>query len=96
MREDDNRRYFDFSEDDQLLAQFEPDDVSDWYLKWTGELIQKYLRLRNPANRIAGLIAHHSAVSIGIAISVQSSLTWIKWLLIANVILLGYIVYQAI
>ena len=90
--EGDKSRYFDFSEDDQLLAQFEPSDVPDWYLKWAGELIQDYLRLRNPASRIAGLIAHHSAISTGIAIGIQSSLTWIKWLLITIVILLGYIV----
>lgn len=90
---DDKERYYDFSEDEKLLAQFDSDDVSDWYLKWTGDLLQKYLRFRNPANRIAGLIAHHSAVSTGLAMGVQSSLTRIAWLLVFNAALLAYIAY---
>jgi hypothetical protein len=90
---DDKERYYDFSEDEKLLAQFDPDDVSGFYLKWTGDLLQKYLQLRNPASRIAGLIAHHSAISTGLAMGVQSSLTRIGWLLVVNAALLAYIAY---
>ena len=90
---DDKERYYDFSEDEKLLAQFDSDDVSDWYLKWTGDLLTKYLQFRNPASRIAGLIAHHSAISTGVAMGVQSSLTRITWLLVFNAALLAYIAY---
>jgi len=90
---DDKERYYDFSEDEKLLAQFDPDDVSGFYLKWTGNLLQNYLQFRNPASRIAGLIAHHSAVSTGLAMGIQSSLTRIGWLLVFNAALLAYIAY---
>ena len=90
---DDKERYYDFSEDEKLLAQFDPNDISDFYLKWTGELLQKFLKLRNPTSRIAGLLAHHSAITTGLAMGIQSSLTRIGWLLVINALLLGYIAY---
>ena len=89
--EQGKERYFDFCDDDDLLNYFNSSGVSGWYLKDQAELITHYLEYRNPANRIAGLLAHHSAVSAGI----HRTLVYVKWIMVANTALVSYIVYKA-
>ena len=89
-------RYYDFSEDSELLRQFDPDLTSDVTLKYYAQLLTNYLALRNPVNRITGLIAHHSAISSGFSISIHRILRYIMWLMVANTVLIGYIAYQVV
>lgn len=51
-------RYFDFSEDEQLFAEFDPEGVSDVIMQIHGGEIQKFLRLRNPISALKGLISY--------------------------------------
>ena len=51
-------RYFDFSEDEQLIAEFDPEGVSDVILQIHGGVIQKHLRFRNPISALKGLISY--------------------------------------
>jgi len=50
-------RYFDFSDDEWLQAEFNPDDVHDLALKIYGAQLQKHLRLANPIAGIKGILA---------------------------------------
>ena len=91
--ENDKERYFDFSGDDELLAQFSPDEHLDPKLKMTTGFIWTYLQYRNPLSRIAGLIAHDSLMSISSNTSLHKALNLVTWLLAAIVVLLAYIAY---
>ena len=88
--DEERKRYFDFSEDEELLRQFDPSGVAGRYLSEHAELISNYLGYYNPLNRIAGLLAHLSAVSA----SIHRVLARIMWLMVANTVLIGYIVYK--
>ena len=91
--DNDKERYFDFSEDEELLRQFDPDLTSDSYLKMTAGVMQNHLRFRNPLSRIAGLVAHNSGMSDGYNLALHVALKRITWLLAAITILLAYIAY---
>ena len=56
--ENEANPYLDFSEDEQLIAEFEPEGVSDLIMQIHGAEIQKHLRLRNPTAAIKGLIGY--------------------------------------
>ena len=56
-------RYFDFSEDDELITQFDPGGVSDVNLQIHGAQIQKHMQLRNPAAAIKGLLGYQILIT---------------------------------
>jgi hypothetical protein len=89
--DDRKGRYLDFSEDNDLLHRFSPDGGFGSYLSMHAELISHYLGYRNPTNKIAGLLAHHSALSAGM----HRTLKKIVWLTFINTAFVGYIVFKA-
>jgi hypothetical protein len=92
----DTNPYEDISEDEQLIAEFDPDLVSDAILKIHGATIQRHLSRRNPVTAIKGLIGYQ------ILAAETNSETWrrtertlshIRWILLANTLFLLYLVY---
>ena len=86
-------RYFDFSDDEWLQAEFDPDDVHDLALKIYGAQLQKHLRLANPIAGIKGILALQHCMLAANTDAIQSDLSRIKALLVVIAALIGYIAY---
>lgn len=86
-------RYFDFSEDDELITEFDPGGVSDVMLQIHGAQIQKHMRLRNPTAAIKGLLGYQILTTDVQTTRIERALFRIMLLLGANAALVGYVAY---
>ena len=90
---DQMNRYFDYSEDETLLAEFDPDDVSDMILQIHGAQIQKHMQRRNPATSIKGLLGYQILITQTTSDRVERVMFRIALLLGANLAVVSYIAY---
>ncbi len=90
---DQMNRYFDYSEDDALLAEFDPDDVSDTILQIHGAQIRKQMQFRNPTTAIKGLLGYQNLTLDVQTTRIERAMSRVALLLGANAALVGYIAY---
>ena len=89
-------RYFDFSEDEQLIAEFDPEGVSDVIMQIHGGEIQKHLRLRNPISAMKGLISYQilaAEAKSDNSISIVKVMSHIRLILVVNTAAILYLAY---
>jgi len=90
---DQMNRYFDYSEDEALLAEFDPDDVSDIILQIHGAQIRKHMQRRNPTTSIKGLLGYQILITQTTSDRIERAMSRTALLLGANAALVGYIAY---
>ena len=87
-------RYFDFSEDEQILGDFDPVSSDDRDIAFQAAILRKHLMWKNPSSRIAVLLAHESLLQTGRQLMLARFLSQIRWGIFAIVVLLGYLAYK--
>ena len=90
--DDENKtnRYFDFSEDEDVIEGFSPGSYQKKWLEVLAKQLQKSLRRKNPMTAIKELLAFGFLTQAWQMRNIQKLLLVI---LIINVVLLGIVVY---
>ena len=94
--EGDNSPYFDFSDDDWLMNEFDPGQIDDMILEIHGAQICKHLNVRNPVKGIQGLLGYLIVANAGHLGRICGRLSWLVLLLATNTALLAFFVYKTV
>lgn len=90
---DSSERYFDFSEEEEVIEAFSPGSrPEEWLGTLSGEL-QRAFRRKNPTTAIKSLLAFGISAQAHLLRSILKQIRMIYFLLILNVVLLGAAVY---
>lgn len=87
MTNSDNDRYFDFTEEDEVVACFKAASESELWKKVHSEVTQEALGRRNPIVGIKQLLAHINTLQAFQGRSIASLLSSIRTFLIIQIVL---------